>query len=291
MKNKISKFGILFTILCNGTIVSCLIIGLIMIFQLKQPDKLDPNTFIHYIEEKGCSIIDIQEKEKYSGVETYLVTDQASCPYLISYTIFNDKDRLDTFFMSGRHDVLYENNHIKRKNSIEINLFFEYYEYSTSGDYYKTIVYNDNTILYASANQEYEAEIMHIFQDFNYNYEVNFDLLLRICYPLCIIYLMNQVVSMWKIEKKIRKKGWIVLIPFYNISCLSKDILGSAWYSLLLLFPVFDTIFLFLLYYYMGKVFNKKKSYCIFMMFFPSILCPLLAFDNSTYDSSKVMHK
>ena len=34
----------------------------------------------------------------------------------------------------------------------------------------------------------------------------------------------------------------------------------------------------------MTKVFNKSDSYCVLMMFVPSVLWPLLAFDNSEYE-------
>ena len=96
---------------------------------------------------------------------------------------------------------------------------------------------------------------------------------------------------MWGTLKKTRNKGWISLIPFYNIGCLSKDVLGSAWWPLLLFVPIGNVVFMFMLYYNMTKVFNKSDSYCVLMMFVPSVLWPLLAFDNSEYDSSKVRKK
>ena len=48
---------------------------------------------------------------------------------------------------------------------------------------------------------------------------------------------------------------------------------------------------MFMLYYNLAKVFNKKSYYCILMMFIPTVLWPLLAFDDSEYDSSRVMKK
>ena len=109
-------------------------------------------------------------------------------------------------------------------------------------------------------------------------------------YSLYVV-LFICIVSMWGTLKKTRNKGWISLIPFYNIGCLSKDVLGSAWYSLLLLVPIGNVIFMFMLYYNLAKVFNKKSYYCVLMMFIPTVLWPLLAFDDSEYDSSRVMKK
>lgn len=114
------------------------------------------------------------------------------------------------------------------------------------------------------------------------------------------IVIIIVLVSMWGIAKKIRNKGWIALIPIYNIGCLSKDILGSFWFFWLLFIPVVNVIFLFMLLYNLGKSFGKSNSYCILTILFPTILCPLLAFDNSSYkkvekkitkiDNSKSIH-
>lgn len=121
-----------------------------------------------------------------------------------------------------------------------------------------------------------------MFQELNYNYEVDATGEKFIFVALLII-LLIFIVSIWKLEKKIRNKGWIALIPFYNIGCLTKDILGSYWYALLLVIPIGNVAFLYLLYYYMGQAFKKSDTYCMLLMFFPHIVCPLLAFDNSIY--------
>lgn len=150
------------------------------------------------------------------------------------------------------------------------------------GDFYKAIVHNDNSVLYASGAKNYKEEIVNIFKDFNYKYELNAQGLKVLWYSLYIL-LFIFIVSMWGTLKKTRKKGWISLIPFYNIWCLSKDVLGSPFYSLLLLLPIVNTVFMFIFYYNMGKVFSKNDSFCVLLMFFPSICWPLLAFDDSKY--------
>ena len=283
MENKNSKFGLIFTIVCNLAMVLCFVIGLITMLNVKLPDKIEKNQFIKYMEEKGCSLIDIQKEEQYYGIDNYLITDKETCSYLISYTTFNDKNTLEEFLINTKNDVLYKNTNIKGTTSISINLFSEYYEYTTSGDYYKAMVYNDNSILYASADQQYKDEIINIFKDLNYTYEVNGKEMEIAGYSIFIL-LFICIASMWGTFKKTRNKGWIALIPFYNIGCLSKDILGSSWFALLLLLPIINIIFMFTLYYKIGKAFNKHSSYCILMMFIPTILWPLLAFDSSKYD-------
>ncbi len=290
MKSKNSLFGLIFTITSNVAIVLLFILGFVMMLSMKSPDKIDKNYFTEYMEEKGCPVTDLQEENKYTGVANYLITNKETCPYLISYTTFNDKEVLWDFFSKGQKDVMQNNTNVTGKTSVSINLFSEYYEYSTSGDYYKAIVYNDNSVLYASATKQYRDDVRSIFKDLHYQYEPNFKGMQIAWYSLYVL-LFIFIVSMWKTLKKTRNKGWISLIPFYNIGCLSKDVLGSAWWPLLLPVPIGNVVFMFMLHYNIGKVFNKNDSYCILMMFFPSILWPLLAFDNSEYDSSKVRKK
>ena len=43
MKSKNSLFGLLFTIICNGAIVLLFIIGFVMMFSVKLPDKIYKN--------------------------------------------------------------------------------------------------------------------------------------------------------------------------------------------------------------------------------------------------------
>lgn len=290
MKSKISKFGLIFTILCNGAIVLLFIIGFAMMFNVKLPDKIDKNYFTKYMEEKGCPVINLQEEKEYNGMIDYLITEKETCPYLISYSTFNDKEVLRDFFSRGKNDVMQNNINVTGRTSVSINLFSEYYEYNTSGDYYKAIVYNDNSVLYASADKQYREDVRNIFKDLHYQYEINFKGMQITWYSLYVL-LFICIVSMWGTLKKTRNKGWISLIPFYNIGCLSKDVLGSAWWPLLLFVPIGNVVFMFMLYYNIGKVFNKSDSYCVLMMFIPSVLWPLLAFDNSEYDSSKVRKK
>ena len=99
---------------------------------------------------------------------------------------------------------------------------------------------------------------------------------------LIVIIFIIFFVSIYKIEKKIRNSN-VGLIPFYNIWCLSNDVLGSPWYSLLLLVPIGNFVFITMFCNNMAKVFNKMESYGIGLMLLPTIFLPLLAFDDSVY--------
>lgn len=280
MERKKRKFVVPFIIICNISILLCFIIGFILMFKFNLPETIDKQDFIRYMQNKGCSLVDIQKQKNYFGIETYLVTEPKSCPYLLSYITFSDNDTRNEFFDKIRYDVLNGNNNVTVRTSV--NLFSKYYEYSTRGDSYKIMTLNKNSLLYASSSKEYQADIINIFQEFHYKYKLDgrgYQFLVGAWF----ISLFICVVSMWGVEKKIRNKGWISLIPFYNIGCLSKDVLGSPWYALLLLLPIGNAIFMLIFYYKMGKAFGKDNIYCVLLMFFPLLLWPLLAFDDSVY--------
>lgn len=287
MKNKNTKTGIIFTIIFNSLMIFCLVLGFVLIIcsinPKNIPEKIDEGQFVEYMEKKGCSLINAQEQQNTIGLKTYLVTDPKVCPYLVIYATFTNQNTLNAFFESAKNDVLHGNGNMTQVFSI--GLTTKYQQHSTLGtQFYKTVTLNRNSVLYAAGTKEYKSDITTIFKDFNYNYAVNINwigvILLVTAYLSLVIIL---VVSMWKVEKKIRNKGWVSIVPFYNVVCLSKDILGSGWYSLLLILPLVNFATILVFYYKLGKKFGKSNLYCVLLIFFPTIVWPLLAFDDSEY--------
>lgn len=284
MKIKKLKGNLIFTIICNGIIGICFLIGLsLLFFKIDLPNKIAKETFVNHMESEGCKVNDMLLQKEYTGMDNYLITDKESCPYLVSYATFTDQKVLNRFFSDGSKDVLRNNPNTTGSTNISINIFsLEYYEYATSGDYYKAIVYNDDSVLYASADSKYRDELINIFKDFNYKFELNYKDMKIAFYSLFIL-LFIFIVCMWGTLNKTREKGWISLIPIYNIICLSKDILGSVWWSLLLLVPVVNIVLIFLFNYNLGKAFSDNDNYPILNMFFPSVFWPLLVLGDLNY--------
>lgn len=286
MKDNKSKFWLIFINVINGWLLLLIIINFVSLFNKKLPEEITESEFANYMENKGCNLIDVQNKENYLGVDTYLVTDENSCPYLISYTRFLPEYSFDDFFDVLEEDVVNGNSNVYEKKYLKKNLLYKYYEYSTSGDYYKIVTLNKNSILYASADIKYKNEVIDIFEDFNYINDIKNNEISYIFYAVFLVIIIN-IISLWKIEKKLRNKGWVVLIPIYNIICLSKDVLGSSLYALLLLVPIGNIIFIFVLYYKLGKLFNKSNLFSLLLTLFPIIFLPILAFDNLDYINPK----
>ena len=286
MKNKKLNFGFIFINVLNVSLLIFIIISFILFFNTEMPEEINENEFIGYMKNKGCNLIDVQEEKKYLGVETYLVTDEKTCPYLVSYTKFLSGYSYNEFFDSLYDDVVNRNSNVNEKNTIKMDLFYKYYEYSTSGDFYKSLILNKNSILYASSDIKYKNEVIDIFKDFNYfNNDINNDIS-YVFYAVFLVVIID-VISLWKIEKKIRNRGLVAIIPVYNIMCLSKDVLGSSSYVLLLFLPVGNIVFLYMLYYKLGKVFGKSNVFSWLLTLFPNIFMPMLAFDDSVYINPK----
>lgn len=271
------KKGLIFTIICNTVIVLSIIIGFVSLFWVHFPKEIEKEELTQYMENKGCNMIEINNSDT-----TYLLSK--NCPMNVSYLVTENNDKLYQVLLNQRNNVI-KNTNIT--GNISIDIFPLYSEFSTSGDKYQVVTQNQNTILSASADKKYKKEIITLFKHFGYRYQLNWNALWWFLIPI-ITTIIIYIVSIWGIEKKIRNKGWIALIPIYNIVCLTKDIFGSPWYAIFLLMPIGNFVFMLFFHYYLGKAFQKDDSDCLLLMFFPTIFCPLLAFDNSEYKTKGI---
>lgn len=282
MKSKVSKFGVLFTILFNVVMVVFIIFS-VLFMRSQLPKVISVDDFTSYMKSKGCVLTDLQAEKKYDGVDSFLVSNVESCPYLVSYTIFNDDYVRDDYFKQTRDDVLNNNQNVKLTERSQINVFSKFYEYLTSGDYYKVVTLNGDSVLYISGNDTQKDEIDELLDNFGYRYVPHENLILIIC-SFAILSYIFYAVCLWGTFKKTGRNKNAALIPIYNTVCLAKDVLGSGWYAILFyIVPFVNVIFSFVLFYKLGKRFGKNTGYSILLMLLPMIFWPLLAFDNSRY--------
>lgn len=272
--SKNGKISILISLLFNGLIIALICLFIFIFLNIKQDKNFDLYKLKNHLENMGYRLIDVNDN--YDGVSDYFVTDKIMCPYLISYTKFNDKEAANRFLNNALND-LDKNSGIK----ISTNIYaWDNGQYITSGDYYKVVIKNGDTILYASADKEYKEEIVNIFKDLDYFYKINLNVVV-IAFILLISILILSLVILYKIIKKLTDKGYLAFIPFYNMIILYRNVMGSAWYLLLLFIPGVNLIMLLLFPFFLGRTFNKNLVYAFFMILFPTILIPLIAFDDS----------
>ncbi len=99
-----------------------------------------------------------------------------------------------------------------------------------------------------------------------------------------MIVFILYVVAMWKVFVKAGQKGWYSLIPIFNLIRYWK-IIGcyNAW-SLLLLVPGLNLIFIVMMWINFAKSFNKTSPKWIIMsVIFPMITTIIIGFGDAEY--------
>lgn len=273
-------FAILFVILVNALMVFIFIESMYHVFKPSASHEITKNEFIGELEKRNCKVIDKKVDNKNEGVNIYLITDETSCPYLVSYTTFNNEDTKLQVASAFANEVLNKNENLNNENTI--NFFNKYIEYNSTGKYFKSFTMYKNSILYGSTDRQNKQEMMNIFQKFHYRYIPDISPLKNLYYIL-LINICIILISYWQIEKKCGKKGWIIFVPFYNYYDLFKNFLGNGWLSLTMYIPVINVFSLDVLHYRMAKCFSKNDGICVLNIFLPNVFLPMIAFDDSKY--------
>ena len=104
--------------------------------------------------------------------------------------------------------------------------------------------------------------------------------------------LILLVVAQWKIFKKCGEEGWKAIIPIYNMITLFKIVKIKPIWILLILIPGLGSIAVGLLNIFatirLCKGFSKSDGFIVGSILLSFIFMLILAFDNSTWDASKI---
>ena len=103
---------------------------------------------------------------------------------------------------------------------------------------------------------------------------------------IIILILCVVLGSLWVLFQKADKKGYIAIIPFYNIIEVLKMTGLPGYHFLLLLIPIINFYSLFIISRELARVFKQKPSYGVLIFFFPYIFLLKLALGNSQYDKN-----
>jgi len=189
------KRNIIILIILFIITIGSFIFTLIKLLLPNEPiQNITQDKFITIMENYNCKVnTDI---EKNNNIELYYITEKDSCPYLISYTIFNNTNSRNEFYKQILKEV-YNNNNITGRTRIDIGN--NYVERETNGDYYKSAILNNNTVLYISTNKEYRDTSIQIKKDLGYHYEPNWNALKYLLIPsttfiIMLIYLLFLII-------------------------------------------------------------------------------------------------
>jgi hypothetical protein len=107
-----------------------------------------------------------------------------------------------------------------------------------------------------------------------------------IVYLLAFAVAIISVISLWMIFQKAGKPGWASIVPFYNIWIL-KDITGRpTWWFFVCFIPYVGSVFLLIMYYFLGRSFGKSTSYSVGVALLSFIFLPMLAFSDARYQGA-----
>lgn len=246
-------------------------------------NDMNGEDFVKYTEAKGCELTSVKD-ENYK-INTYYETIENSCPYEIKFLIIEDKDILSNYYEKF-YSNLYKNGNIQIFDLERV----DYYEIHTEGSgEYRVLIQSGDSLFYLSLDEDYKENVIPLLEDYGYrgNIKQVIEKLTSVENIANLISIVFLLVIWWKINEKMGRKGWICLVPIYNIICLVEDVLGRKIYSFLLLIPLINIILVFVLLYRIGINFGKKPSYGVLIILFPFVMLPILAFDNSKYVNIK----
>ncbi len=103
---------------------------------------------------------------------------------------------------------------------------------------------------------------------------------------ILILILCVVLGSLWVLFQKADKKGYLAIIPFYNIIEVLKMTGLPGYHFFLLLIPIINLYSLFIVSKEIARVFKQKPSYGVLIFFFPYIFLLKLALGNSQYDKN-----
>ena len=95
-------------------------------------------------------------------------------------------------------------------------------------------------------------------------------------------------IGLWKIFSKAGYKGWLSLVPFYNIWIATKIIDKKFWWFIYMLIPFINVFVVILIFIEFAKCFNHRGlGFQILVALFPWVMLPLMGFNKDVYTNPK----
>lgn len=288
INNDVKKKSNIFNIYIIINII--IVIGLVIFGIVKSNNmlikysELDKNSFINYFKDKGYKINDLKDNYiNYSYIDNYYISSFNNRSYI--YITGNDSNSLDKLLDSIKVTVNKYNRNINDKINITDSDSIYKYELITDNKY-GVIVRVDNMIIYSISDIKYMDEVVSVINDLGYKTSNNNTIYIYLGISLVLILIM-YIISMWKILVKSNRKGFISLIPIYNIYVLNNIIIGNRLLFIFSLIPIINIIYFIYFNYKLGMVFGVSKKNIILLIIFPIYFVPYIA--NSDYKYLGIM--
>lgn len=104
---------------------------------------------------------------------------------------------------------------------------------------------------------------------------------------LAVIFLILSIIFIYvysseRMYMKMNKPWWAALVPFYNYFVLSEAVFNNMLLGFLIFVPIVGNIYMLILYYKLGKSFNKNG---VLTALLPLIMIPIIGFGDSLYNN------
>lgn len=116
---------------------------------------------------------------------------------------------------------------------------------------------------------------------YSYNTESTEALLIQLGIYL-VMWLFFSIV-LWRVFTKAGKPGWHALVPILNNYTMIKIARRPGWWLLLMFIPCVSIVISCIVFWEIGKSFNKSTGFCVGLILLTPIFLPILAFGRSRY--------
>lgn len=91
------------------------------------------------------------------------------------------------------------------------------------------------------------------------------------------------IAAKWKMFEKAGQPGWAAIVPIYNYYIMTKIAGKPGYWTLLLLIPFFNLIFMIWLYNMISKSFGKDEGFTVGLVLLGIVFWPILGFGSARY--------
>jgi hypothetical protein len=100
---------------------------------------------------------------------------------------------------------------------------------------------------------------------------------------VCLVLIIFEIASYWRVYQKAGKPGWASIIPIYNAIVLLEIVGRPWWWILLWLIPLVNIVVGIIVILDLAKSFGKGVGFALGIMFLTFIFIPVLAWGDAQY--------
>jgi hypothetical protein len=100
---------------------------------------------------------------------------------------------------------------------------------------------------------------------------------------VCLVLIIFEIASYWRVYQKAGKPGWASIIPIYNAIVLLEIVGRPWWWILLWLIPLVNIVVGIIVILDLAKSFGKGVGFALGIIFLTFIFIPVLAWGDAQY--------